>query len=244
MEWTQITVASVISVIITWLARPYLGSYVSKKGENRALIEDLDKINHKLEQIKSEFVGANAYATEKAKGLATKEDVEEITRKVEGVKSELTINQELIKWELSKKAIIHRLAAEKEFAAMENIGKALVELQLTTRSLRPTMDFIDPNEHEEERHKRRYNDCVVSRNSFFDNIENHKLFMPQALYITFLEILRSADLERFSFESAIKFGEGKLNYNSYKQGEKNREEMDNAIFEAIKVIRRRCGIEG
>jgi hypothetical protein len=62
--------------------------------------------------------------------------------------------------------------------------------------------------------------------------------------MTFLEILRLSDLERFSFETAIKFGKGKLNYNSYKQGEKNREEMDNAIFEAIKVIRRRCGIEG
>lgn len=55
MDWTQISVASVITFLVTWFARPYFGSYLNKKGENRAIHEDLDKINRQLETIKSEF---------------------------------------------------------------------------------------------------------------------------------------------------------------------------------------------
>jgi hypothetical protein len=55
MNWTQISLASVITFVITWLVRPYIGSYLNKKGENRAIHEDIDKINRQLETIKSEF---------------------------------------------------------------------------------------------------------------------------------------------------------------------------------------------
>src|SRR6185369_6644441 len=50
-----ITLTVVITFLATWFARPYLGSYLEKKGENRAIHEDLDRINRQLEAIKSEF---------------------------------------------------------------------------------------------------------------------------------------------------------------------------------------------
>ena len=55
MDWTQISLASIITFMVTWLARPYFGSYLNKKGEHRAIHEDLDKIHRQLERIKSEF---------------------------------------------------------------------------------------------------------------------------------------------------------------------------------------------
>jgi hypothetical protein len=55
MDWTQISLASIITFIVTWLARPYFSSYLNKKGEHRAIHEDLDKIHRQLERIKSEF---------------------------------------------------------------------------------------------------------------------------------------------------------------------------------------------
>jgi tetrahydromethanopterin S-methyltransferase subunit G len=116
MDWTHISLTSIIAFLVAWLARPYFGSYLNKKGENRATHEDLDKINRQLETIKSDFVGVNAYTSKKAEGLATKEDIAEITRKVEEVKGEVSLSLELRKWELGKKATIHRLAAEAEFA--------------------------------------------------------------------------------------------------------------------------------
>ena len=55
MDLTQISLVSLITFVVTWLIRPYFGSYLNKKGENRAIHEDLDKINRQLEIIKSEF---------------------------------------------------------------------------------------------------------------------------------------------------------------------------------------------
>lgn len=243
MDWTHISLASAITFIATWLARPYFGSYLTKKGENRAVREDLDKINHQLEAIKSEFVGPNAYALEKAKGLATKEDIGEITRRVEDVKSEVSLKLELIKWELSKRATIHRLAAEKEFNALAEIGKALYELQLATRNLRPTFQEIDPDEPEIERHQKRYQEWAGSHDAFMDSVERNKLFMTQSLYLQFFNIRRLAYSEASGFRAALQIGKGALSFDAYKQGAKNVEEMDNAINKAITAIRQRYGIE-
>jgi hypothetical protein len=243
MDWTQISLASIITFIVTWFARPFLGSYLNKKGENRATYEDLDKINRQLETIKSEFVGANAYSAEKAKGLATKEDIGDITRKVEDVRSEVSDRLELLKWELSKRATIHRLAAEKEFAALGEIGKALYELQLATKSLRPSFDRFDPNEPEQERHNRRYRDWAMSHDTFLDTVERHKLFMPHDLYMQFFNIRRLAGAEALDFEYSLKAGEGKLSYESYQRSEKKIDEMDAAILKAITGIRQRYGID-
>lgn len=243
MDWSHPIFVAVITFIVTWLARPYLGSYLTKKGENRAVLEDLDKMNRQLEEIRSQFVGQNAYALEKAKGLATKEDIGEITRKVEDVKSEVTLKLEYIKSELSKKATIHRLAAEREFCALAEIGKALFELELATRNLRPTSQQIDPNEPEKERHVRHYNEWTKSHNAFMDIIERHKLFMPQALYLQFFNIMRLSRSEGSGFQAALQIGEGQLGYDAYIQGRKNFEEMENAINESIISIRKRYGIE-
>jgi uncharacterized BrkB/YihY/UPF0761 family membrane protein len=34
MEWTHVTLASVIAAVITWLARLYFGSYVSNSSRS------------------------------------------------------------------------------------------------------------------------------------------------------------------------------------------------------------------
>ena len=243
MELTQITLASAVTFIVTWLARPYFGSYLSKKGGNRAELEDLDGINRKLEAIRSDFVGVNTYASEKAKGLATKEDIAEITRKVEEVKGEVSLQLELIKLELSKKATIHRLAAEKEFAALGEIGKALFELQLATTGLRPSFDQFDPSEPEQERHNRRYKEWARSHDAFLDVVERHRLFMPQTLYLQFVNIRRLSHAEALDFEYSLKAGSGKLSFDSYKRREIKIEELNTAIHEAVMRIRERCGVE-
>ena len=66
---------------------------------------------------------------------------------------------ELIKWELGKKATIHRLAAESEFKALTEIAKHLYEIQLATENLRPTWiqrtDLNETEEEEREKYRRR-----------------------------------------------------------------------------------------
>jgi hypothetical protein len=188
MNDTLTIVIPVITFVVGWLIRTYFDSYLKKKGENLAVKEDLDAINRQLESIRSEFIAPNAYAAEKAKGLATKEDVGEITRNVEEVRSEVTANLELIKWELSKKATIHRLAAEREFEALGEIGEALYKMQLATINLRPIMDRIDQNVSIEETYNKRYKEWAKSHDDFMDVVEKNRVFLPQSLYAQFFNL--------------------------------------------------------
>lgn len=243
MDWTQLILTTSIAFLIGLILRPYIGSYSKKKGENRAILEDLGKINRELEGIKSEFIGANAYSAEKAKGLATKEDIGDITRQVESVKSELSLSLEVVKLELSKQATVHRLAAEKEFQALSLIGEALFDLQMTTQNLRPQMDRINPDEPEMERHNRRYEAWAKSHDAFLEVCERNRLFLPKHLYLQFIEIRRLAYTEGLGFEVALKMGKGTLSFESYKQGAENVSKLLEAINTAITAIRKRIGID-
>jgi archaellum component FlaC len=243
MNSIETLLALSITFLVAWIVRPYLSSYVKKRGENQAVLEDLDKINRQLESIKSEFIGSNAYSAEKAKGLATKEDIGEITRQVESVKSELSLSLEIVKLELSKKATVHRIAAEKEFQALAQIGEALFELQMATQNLRPTMDKYDPDEPPMERHNRRYMAWAKSHDAYLEACERNRLFLPKFLYLQFFEIRRLAHTEAVGFKTALTIGEGNLSFKAYEQGAENISKMLEAIDKAITAIRRRYGIE-
>src|SRR5689334_21698644 len=105
-------------------------------------------------------IGAAAYVVsylrKKGENLATREDVEGLTRKVDEVKGVVAAKLELFKWELGRKATIHRLAAEREFQALAEISDCLHELELATASLLPYFERVDPNEPEEQRHAKRF----------------------------------------------------------------------------------------
>ena len=187
-----------------------------------------------------------SYLKTKGEHLATKQDIEEITRKVEGVKSEISIRLELIKLELGKKATIHRLAAEKEFAALTEIGKALDDLQGATSLLRPSMDRVDPNEPLMERHNRRYRDWVKSFDLFRDAFQKPRMFLPTSLYREFIKIHQLSRKEAIGFEMAVrhKGTDGHLDLDDYQQGQKNVDEMNGAIDNALAAIRKRLDVDG
>jgi hypothetical protein len=190
----------------------------------------------------------DSYLKGKGANLATKEDVEEITRKVEGVKTDFSLRLEAIKWELGKKATVHRLAAEKEFEALGEIGKALFEMKFVTMGLRPAMDTIDPNEPVMDRHNRRYNLWVKSFEAFREAIEKPKLFLPAHLYRQFMEILHVSKKEGLGFEISVRHGNpenppGTLSFRDYEQAQKNVTELIDAIEAAFSAIRKRYGID-
>jgi hypothetical protein len=185
-----------------------------------------------------------SYLRKKGENLATKEDVAEITRKVEEVKSEVSVKLELLKWQLGKKATIHKLAAEKEFEALTEIGAALYTMKMATISLRPIMDRIDPNESEEQRHNRRYQQWAKSHDSFMEAVETHRLFLPRSLYLQFSDIRHMSRKEGVGFESAVRWGRGgPLSGEAYEQGQKNIDEMNTRIESALEAIRLRYEID-
>lgn len=72
-------IATSVLLAIYWLLTEYFPTYYKKKGENRAIKEDAEKIE---------------YESEKGKNLATKEDIEEITEKIEQVKAEISFKNQ------------------------------------------------------------------------------------------------------------------------------------------------------
>lgn len=111
----------------------------------------------------------------------------EISKEVEGVKGQISKELELIRWELGNKATVHRLAAEKEFAAYADIGKALVEFESATMGLRPAVDFYPAGESEEERFTRRYKRWWEAGGEFYRSVERSKL-LPDDIYRQLIEI--------------------------------------------------------
>jgi hypothetical protein len=210
MSWTQISISSLITFVITWFIKSYVDSYLRKKGEN----------------------------------LATKEDVAEITRKVEEVKSEVSVKLELLKWQLGKKATIHKLAAEREFDALTEIGAALYAMKLATMNLRPVLDRVDPNEPEEQRNARRSQEWAKSHDSFMDVVEKHRLFLPKFLYVQFCAIRQVSRKEGLGFEVAVRFGRGgPLSVEAFQDGQKNTDEMNTRLESALDAIRQRYEID-
>lgn len=152
----------------------------------------------------------DSYTKKKAENLATKQDIGEITRRVEEVKSSFATSFELIKWELSKKGTIHRLASEKEFEALTEISRYLYEIQLATENLRPTwIQRIDLNETEEqakEKYQRRYREWSTSHDAFADAVQKNRPFLPQYLYIRFSNIGRLSFCEASDFRTFLVHG--------------------------------------
>ncbi len=153
-----------------------------------------------------------SYTKKKGENLATKEDIGEITRTVEEIKSELATSMEFIRWELNKKATIHRLAAEKEFEALSEIGKCLFELQESTEELRPTgLRRIDPEESEEDtktKYQERQKRWRKDHDAFVTAVQHKRLFMPQSLPLQFFNIGRLAHNELIDFQTALAYGKG------------------------------------
>lgn len=90
--------AAVLGGVAAWFARSYFFSYVGKRGENRAQLEDIAAITR---------------LAKKAENLATKEDIAAITHEVEGVKVQYTqlVEEGKARHQMRMAVIDKRLAA-------------------------------------------------------------------------------------------------------------------------------------
>jgi len=117
------------------------------------------------------------YFGEKGKNLATKEDIKDITDKVEAVRSEYARRQHM-----------HDIAFDKEFEILSEVWKTLVDLRSATQGLRPVFDYVDPNESEEERKKKRLQKFAECYNIFAGTVAKNQPFYPKDLYDSLFEI--------------------------------------------------------
>jgi hypothetical protein len=185
-----------------------------------------------------------SYVRKKGENLATKEDVEEITKKVEEIKGAISEKLELVKLEVGKRATVHRLAAEREFAVLSQIGDALYELAVSTEKLRPIVDYVDPNESESERRNRRYAEWVSSYNSFVHLVQKHRLFLAKSLYLKFMAVNMASRREGIEYDITARSDdlEKRISTEAYEAAAKNIKDMNEKIDAALDAIHKRYEI--
>jgi|CXWL01.1.fsa_nt_gi hypothetical protein len=246
IDWSQIGTTAAFTSVLTWIGlyflKPYATAYLAKKAENLATTEDMDSLNRKLEELKRDFAADVSYQTEKGRNAATKEDIDGLTSQVEAIRIGYLTSLEVVRSELSKQGTMHRLAAEREFGALAEIGDALCNLRHDTVNLRPFLDIVDPNESKSDRQQRRWEAWGKSYDSFLRAVEKHRLFLPPILYEELLAILKSSRKEAIDFETAVTHGSSLPGLWSPDKIQANIIEFESAIDRALARIQARCGI--
>lgn len=148
---------------------------------------------------------------------------------------------------MSKQTQIHRLAAEREFQALSDIGVELHNLNRDTRRLRPSMEMVDPDESFEERHRKRLQKWAKSHEDLLDVVERNKLFLSAALYDSFIQILELARNEAIELNVDVEdenvMRKERLPIQSYKRAQENIAALSDALQKAVLMIRQRYGMK-
>ena len=123
-----------------------------------------------------------AYLKKKAENLATKEDIETITTQVESIKHQYSSDLESFKAAIGSRLYIHQTRYQNEFKILLDLSEKLIALRDSALSLRPAMDYANPDESEDERKRirlNRYHDAAIAAYKIY---ETRKPFYPEEIY--------------------------------------------------------------
>lgn len=188
----------------------------------------------------------SGYLVEKGKNLATKEDISEITELVETVKESFTANLELLKWELSKKSNIHRIVAEREVKAIAEISSKLIDLRVSTQSLRPANDRL-PEDNPEMKMVfiNRIQKWWEYYNEFYLQVERNRIFLPEIFASCLFEITYKFREEgiRFGTDLQFHYNEG-FTPEQYFESDKRISELTQLVSTFLFTLRTHYEMEG
>ncbi len=120
-----------------------------------------------------------------------------------------------------------------ELSIYREIWEAMIPLYISTSSLRPNFDSINPEESEDERMNRRFREFAESYNLISGLIEKNKPFYPKEIYECLIAVRKLCSQE--SDEYLAKEYEERRVY--WKQARQNREELTKLVDEACEEIR-------
>lgn len=178
------------------------------------------------------------YLSKKGENLATKEDISEITDKIESVKHEYANDLESVKAELSAKLNTHGFRYENEYSILSELTGLLVDVRDASVSLRPVMDFKDPNKADADIKRERLQRLFEARRLLYFAREKKRPFYPEEIYQSILSIEKSVHTESVKYQYQNPFDEG--NFMSYwEEAEKNQNEITASAEAAMEKIRSR-----
>ncbi|UUA72102.1 hypothetical protein [Cellvibrio sp. QJXJ] len=179
-----------------------------------------------------------SYSSEKGKNLATKEDISEITGKIEAVKLDHARQLEAARAELSSQINTHGFRYEKEYDVLSELSALLVDVRDASLSLRPAMDFIDPNKSKEEIKRERLGRFYEALRALYLVREKKRPFYPKNIYEAIRTIEKESRSESIQYQ--YKDPMDNKNYIEYwEQAEKNQETITKLAETAMSNIRDR-----
>lgn len=180
-----------------------------------------------------------SYLKKKAENLATKEDVGEITKSVEAIKHEYSTDLESLKAVIGSKLYIHQTRYQNEFNILIDLSEKLIELRDSSLGLRPVADYVDPNEPEEEKKKRRLNRYHDAAMALYRVYETRQPFYPDKIYDGIKELDKVVWKEVVQYKNrSDKEGRG-FDPEYWDKAEANSEEISKVADNVINLIRNR-----
>lgn len=144
-------------------------------------------------------------------------------------------NQHQTKASLDNSVHVSKVQFDKEFSIYQKIWISLVTLRAKTLSLRPILDFQDPNETEDERVARRLKAFADAFTNFRDDIEQNKPFYSILVYKSLVEVINLCHKESIEFEHKAP-GWSKEYWDNSRE---NNKKIVDGIDECCELIRQR-----
>ncbi|CAH8202727.1 hypothetical protein [Vibrio aestuarianus] len=155
----------------------------------------------------------------------------ELSTELRMLEKDLNAANQKLDAQLQHSVFVSQVQFDREYKIYGEAWGHLVELKIATSQLRPLLDYINPEQTEEERKKERYDKFVDPFNEFSSHIEKNKPFFSAKVYDD-LNAVRSECLN----ESAY-FKHGKLgDTNYYEHATENNREIARLIDVACDSI--------
>ncbi len=179
-----------------------------------------------------------SYSSEKGKNLATKEDIGEITNSIESVKLNHAKLLESTRAELSSQINNHGFRYEKEYEVLSDLSSLLVDVRDASLSLRPAMDYRDPDKSDDDIKRERLTRYYEALRALYVVREKKRPFYPEEIYLSIRAIEKESRSE--SIEYQYRDPEDENRYMDYwEKAEKNQEKITELAEEAMSKIRDR-----
>ena len=122
-----------------------------------------------------------AYTSEKGKNLATKEDIADITKRIEEVKSTYAHELEAVRAVIGSRLGIHQFRYQREFELLMLLSEKVVELRDASVMLRPESEYVNPDEPEVDRKRKKIMRYSTASRDLYQFYEPRRPFLPESL---------------------------------------------------------------
>lgn len=179
-----------------------------------------------------------SYSSEKGKNLATKEDISSITEKIEDVKLVHAKQLESTRAELSSQINTHGFRYEKEYEVLSELSALLVDVRDASLSLRPAVDYVDPNKSEDEIKKERLTRYYDALRTLYLVREKKRPFYPNEIYQSIQAIEKESRSESIAYQyQNPNDGEKYMDY--WDKAKENQDKITELAEDSMSKIRER-----